>query len=69
MMSQFISGFILFLITGGVFFYFDNTKISNLINQKFSKESKSKSLFGALVINILIIAYVSFFIKTWIDGN
>ena len=69
MALQFISGFILLLMVGVISFYFDSTKTSNLINQKFSKESKNQSLFGALLINILIVVYIGFLIKNFFDGN
>ena len=69
MALQFISGFILLLMAGVISFYFDSTKTSNLINQKFSKESKTQSLFGALLINILIVVYIGFLIKNFFDGN
>ena len=69
MISQFVSGFILLSMTVGLSIYFDTNKISSIVNQKFGSESKIKSAFGSLLINILIIAYVGFIIKMFINGN
>lgn len=69
MIWQFVSGFVLLSIIGGLSVYFDNTKTFNIIHHKFSAESKAKSLLGSLIINLLIIAYVVFLFKRVMDGN